>query len=525
MKPRVKVYNGDKIDLTALQEAQTERSEVAHLLQHFSNHPSRGLTPTKLAAILNDAELGNIVAQCELAEDMEEKDAHIFSELQKRKRAMLSVDWTIEPPKDASKAEKRDAEMITEWLEDGDFLDDLILDMGDAITKGFSATEMKWQYEQKLWTPELEWRDPAWFKTHTLYRNELRLRDHTPEGAALEPLNWIVHRHQAKSGYVARTGLVRVLAWPFLFKNYSVRDLAEFLEIYGLPLRLGKYPTGATRDEKSTLLRAVMSIGHNAGGIIPKGMEIEFKDAAKGSSDPYKTMITWAEQSQSKAILGGTLTSQADGKTSTNALGNVHNEVRQELRDSDVKQIGRTLTSQLIMPFYMLNGTSCTSEHRRLRFKFDTKDAEDLKSFSESVPKLVGMGMRISKQWAHEKTNIPEAKDDDDLLVVSNNKSLVPPAESEPKAANRRIVSLRRESDIDDDATDDFIEQLQKRMAPMLENMTEEVRQLVEQAESLEELQDALAELDIDSEQMGNLIAQSMLAAELAGRSDVEDGE
>ena len=35
MKPRVKVYNGDKIDLTALQEAQTERSEVAHLLQHF----------------------------------------------------------------------------------------------------------------------------------------------------------------------------------------------------------------------------------------------------------------------------------------------------------------------------------------------------------------------------------------------------------------------------------------------------------------------------------------------------------
>ena len=173
----------------------------------------------------------------------------------------------------------------------------------------------------------------------------------------------------------------------------------------------------------------------------------------------------------------------------------------------------------------MLNGTSFTSEHRRLRFKFDTKDAEGLKSFSESVPKLVGMGMRISKQWAHEKTNIPEAKDDDDLLVVSNSKSLVPPAEPEPKAANRRIVSLRRESDIDDDATDDFISQLQQRMAPMLENMTDEVRQLVEQAESLEELQDALAELDIDSEQMGNLIAQSMLAAELAGRSDVEDGE
>lgn len=522
MKPRVKIYNGDKIDLTALQEAQTERSEVAHLLQHYSNHPSRGLTPTRLASILNDAEQGNLIAQSELAEDMEEKDAHIFSELQKRKRAMLGVDWTIEPPKDASKAEKRDAEMITEWLEDGDFLDDLILDMGDALTKGFSATEITWNYEQKVWMPNLEWRDPAWFKTHSRFRNQLRLRDNTPEGQALEPLNWIVHRHQAKSGYLARTGLVRVLAWPFLFKNYSVRDLAEFLEIYGLPLRLGKYPTGATRDEKSTLLRAVMSIGHNAGGIIPKGMDIEFKDAANGSSDPYKTMITWAEQSQSKAILGGTLTSQADGQSSTNALGNVHNEVRQELRDSDVKQIGRTLTAQLVMPFYMLNGASFTSEQRRMRFKFDTKDAEDLKDFSESMPKLVGMGMRISKQWAHEKTNIPIAKDDDDILVDPNAQRVLSPL---PPAANRRIVSLRRETDVGDDATEGFMNQLNERMRPLLESATDEIRQLVEQAESLEELQDALAELDLPADEMAQLFAQALLASQLAGNSDVEDGE
>ncbi|MCY9814236.1 phage portal protein family protein [Aeromonas caviae] len=40
--------------------------------------------------------------------------------------------------------------------------------------------------------------------------------------------------------------------------------------------------------------------------------------------------MEWCEHSMSKAILGGTLTSQADGKSSTNALGNVHNEVREE---------------------------------------------------------------------------------------------------------------------------------------------------------------------------------------------------
>ncbi len=61
----------------------------------------------------------------------------------------------------------------------------------------------------------------------------------------LRPFGWISHTGKAKSGYLSRTGLIRVLAWPYLFKNYSVRDLAEFLEIYGLPLRVGKYPDGA----------------------------------------------------------------------------------------------------------------------------------------------------------------------------------------------------------------------------------------------------------------------------------------
>lgn len=91
----------------------------------------------------------------------------------------------------------------------------------------------------------------------------------------------------------------------------------------------------------------MLSIGHNAGGIIPRGMEIEFQNAASGQADPFVVMMDWCERSMSKAILGGTLTSQADGKSSTNALGNVHNEVRMEVRDSDVRQLAATLTQRI----------------------------------------------------------------------------------------------------------------------------------------------------------------------------------
>ena len=123
------------------------------------------------------------------------------------------------------------------------------------------------------------------------------------------------------------------------------------------------------------------------------------------------------EKTISKAILGGTLTSQADGKSSTNALGNVHNEVRQELRDSDLKQIANTLTRDLVFPLYYLNGKSYQTPQRSPRFEFDITEAEDLKAFSDSLPALIDIGFKVPARWAHEKLQIPEPQKDEAVLA------------------------------------------------------------------------------------------------------------
>ncbi|MCS8315732.1 DUF935 domain-containing protein, partial [Pseudomonas aeruginosa] len=69
-----------------LKEAQT--AHLTSLHQEVAGHPSRGLTPSKLASLLDSAEQGDIVAQYELFEDMEEKDGHIHAEMSKRRRAV-----------------------------------------------------------------------------------------------------------------------------------------------------------------------------------------------------------------------------------------------------------------------------------------------------------------------------------------------------------------------------------------------------------------------------------------------------
>jgi phage gp29-like protein len=306
---------------------------------------------------------------------------------------------------------------------------------------------------------------------------------------------------------------VRVLAWPFLFKNYSIRDLAEFLEIYGLPMRLGKYPEGASDKEKSTLLRAVMSIGHNAGGVIPKGMDIEFEKAAEGGADPFMAMINWCEKSQSKAILGGTLTSQADGKSSTNALGNVHNEVRQEIRDADLKALAATLTRDLVYPLYALNGKSYSNQHRIPRFEFDLTEPENLTTFVEPLEKLTGLGVSIPVSWVYDKTKIPQPKEGEAILQQAS------PVAVAPLAALKSKVETKNE-DTENELlalTDNLAEQAESESNGFLTQL----KQIVDSADSFEQMQSQLLALSLADQGLAEIMGQALTVASIAGRYDL----
>lgn len=511
-----------------LTSKQTEDNPaVAQMRREFAEHPSSGLSPAKLAGILRDAEQGNLMGQCYLAEDIEEKDAHVHAELFKRKMAMTNVPFNIEPPRNASDQERKDAVEIEQMLKDTDCFSSVIFDMSDAILKGFSNVEFEWQRYGNWRVPAMfEHRPASWFQLDQFDQNKILLRNNNSLGEELRPMNWLQHRHAAKSGYPARAGLVRQLAWPFIFKNYSVRDLAEFLEIYGIPIRIGKYPSGATNGEKMKLLQAVINIGHNAGGVIPKGMEIDFHDAAKGGgSDPFMTMISWCERSQSKALVGQTLTAE-QGNSGSQALGNVHNEVRQEIRDHDVKQIENTLNRDLVMPMYMLNGKSYTGDPRRKpRIIFDIEEPEDLKVYSDSIPKLVNVGFKIPARYLHEKLRIPEPEGDEPILGTIAKVEPVP--HNKTASANLKLAAAALKSQVPaQDAADQFASQGKAKNHQVIASMLKPIEQMIAEASSLEQLLDDLLSLEneLDTNEFEALIGEVMVAAELAGRFDVNEG-
>lgn len=508
--------DGEPISTADLQNPQT--SQIAQLRNEFAEHPSRGLTPSKLASILDAAENNDIVAQCDLWEDMEEKDAHIASEMGKRRRALLTLDWDVVPPTSPYAAEKKTAEQIKELLGEIPNFEDVLYEATDAIGKGYVCLEVEWHRLDNWWLPKsITHRPQRWFQLHRGYRQELRLRDNSADGALLQPFGWIVHTAKAKSGYLERSSLFRVLAWPYLFKNYSVADLAEFLEIYGIPLRVGKYPPGASNAEKATLLKALVSLGHNAAGIMPTGMEIDFQDAASGDPDAFQLMIDWCEKSQSKAILGGTLTSQADGKSSTNALGNVHNEVRKDLRDSDARQLAATLSRDLVYPIAVLNGLA-TNLRRAPKLRFATEEPEDLQAFSQALPRLVEIGVKIPRKWAQEKLGIPEPEGDNADVLKPAPKQQAPAAEGD-----QVIASASAQMDADRDAPSLMADRLDRALQPAVTAWIDQLRALVEKASTLEEIRDGIVALapTMTLDEYTKAMRQALAAAAMAGRFEI----
>ncbi|KGT95308.1 hypothetical protein NG99_04635 [Erwinia typographi] len=516
--------HGNPFETRALKRRQSDDNLL--LRQQWPEHPSVGINVNRLYGILQAAEQGDLTAQADFFCDMEERDGHLFAEMSKRRRALLTLPWKIVPPRNASATEQALAVKVSEWFQDLPDFEALLFDLTDAIGHGFSPVEIDWSRQGKLWFPlRFHKRPQRWFRTPSFAGDDIRLTDGTADGAALWPTGWVLHRHKAKCGGFPEAGLFRVLAWTYLFKNLSARDLAEFLEVYGLPMRVGKYPSGTTDDEKMELMRAVMTLGREAAGIMPQGMEINFEDAAAGQADPFKFMIDWCERTQSKVILGATLTSQTESN-GNRSLGDVHNEVRHELLASDARQLATTLTRELLWPLLALNGHADTDPRRMCRFEFDASEPEDLKTLADAIGASVNAGIAVGQEWAHQRTGIPVPAAGETLLVPPGNKRDTPAALSLLSDARAMLpftqqAALSVQEDNSAQATLDAVPQA-------LAGVTEEAMRALltplvaalsdgQPPEALHALIDA-AYPQLADEEMRQLIENALFVADLWGR-------
>lgn len=470
------------------------------------------LDPSRLASAFASADQGFITEQATLFELVEEQDPHIFAELAKRRRAVTGLGWQLHPPEDASQAEIDRTEELADMLRNIPRFEDAQYDLTDAIGKGFAALEIEWKTGSS-WLPQaLHWVPQRMFQVDRGTGAIQFLKMGLPE--ALREWGWVVHEHRAKSGYIEQAALFRVLAWTYAYKAYNVRDMQRFLEVYGLPLRLGKYPAGIAPKQRDELLKAVRNIGNDGAGVVPSTMSIDFIQATKtGTVDDFLNAVGYWERKQSMAILGGTLTSQADGKTSTNALGAIHDKVRREIMLHDVRQIEPTMNGQVVRPVALINGMFPAD--RLPTFGYQTEETVDQAKMVDVLVKAADVGMEIDVEWAHQTMQIPRAAKGAKLLVASGK-----PTTSPADAALVRLAALAKAGD--QDITGPYAAQLAVLCAPHEQALIQQIAAIVAEAGDFDEALAGIEALKANNPKWAEAMALGMAAANLAGRSEIE---
>jgi phage gp29-like protein len=484
------------------------------------------ITPMRLAGLLRSVVDGNNPQDyMTLAEEIEERDLHYASVLRTRKLAVAAQPPSVEAASDDA-ADQKMADEVRKLM-DSDQIPELFFDLLDGLGKGMGVCQILWDTSRTPWVPkDYKWVDPRYLRPDAETLSEILLiSDDAPQGKPLEPYKFIVHLPRTKSGSIWRNGLTRLCAVMYMLKSFTIRDWWAFAEVFGIPIRVGKYGPNATVDQIATLKNAIATIASDSGAIIPDSMMVELVETAKGNGGDtlFESMVRWCNEEISKATLGQTMTTE---NGSSRAQATVHNEVRLDIAKWDARQLESTINEYLVKPFIILNwGVQQTYPRVCIR----VPEPEDLKVTVESLMPLIDRGMRISESEMRDKFGFADPKTDEAVLKPL---TVMEAAAVQPLALNRKSEQRQQPQRL-------AINRIQQPNEQAIEQLTEEamsdwvevggddfmnpIIELAAKATTFDEFSDGLLKLqeNLTAEQFTPQLADYLFR--MRGMGDVQD--
>jgi hypothetical protein len=149
-------------------------------------------------------------------------------------------------------------------------------------------------------------------------------------------------------------GLLYNITPYVLFKKGDIGDWATYCEVFGAPLRVGKYDPAIPGNE-AAVSNGLKGMGSMAWAALPIGSEFEFVEASKGTgNNVYESFANFCDDQIAIGLVGQTMTSK-DG--SSQAQASVHMEVLEDIHMADRRFVEKTLNEDLI-PILIAQGFS-----------------------------------------------------------------------------------------------------------------------------------------------------------------------
>ena len=534
---------GDPISRATIAAMRADIAPIGgqHGRPPFAGHMAWGIDPGRLATIVKAADAGSSLKWFILAEEIEELFTHYASVLAKRRRQVAQLPITVTAATGETDAERaafeEHAELIRCWLDTG-VLQGALFDILDAIGKGFSAHSILWeQTPDHVWPCALLYKPQRFFEFSYIDATTLWLRTeagyHEPP-----PHQMLIHRHPSKSGNLVRSGLTRMVVFLWCYATYTLKDWALFAQVYGLPIRVGKYGAGASDTDKRTLLRAVASIAGDVAAMIPESMQIEFVEAtdrAAGAS-LYEKRMDWLNREISKLGLGGTAGTEA--LHGGHAVGQEHRQAEQDVERFDAGLINRTINAQIVRTIVAL---TCGPQRGYPQISIGRPDEVPLEKITEAIRFLAPFGLKVKASQILEKLQLDPPEDGDDVIGIQAAPS-GQPTDSQADATDdadaeateedddaeatdaatgflRRVVTLT--ATLPEREMDALIARLARDAAGAMHGLTEPVRAAFAAADSMHDLARRLHRLKLPAKALAEAMSRGMALAHLVGQATV----
>lgn len=376
-----------------------------------------GLTPSAVSARLADADLGRMAPLVDLWNGLRQKDGHLQGICETRETAVQRLDWELELPKKPTKREKKAAQFVDDAIRR--CIAPLIAHCSSAPFPGYAVTETAWRRSSGYLVPD--YFSPIAPRRFIYKGSRLLWQDNAglTEGVDIQaeyPGQFIVSQPRVNGDVPCREGLMRVLVWAALFRNWTLTDWLRLGEIAWRPWRIGKYDRQqfALQEDVDGLVAVLDAMSTSGVAVVPNTVDLDVKfPEGGGGKSPHAEMFGTLGREMSKCVLGQTETTESSS-SSGYAQSKTHNEVKKDKTESDARFISTDITRDLITWLVVLNfGTGV----RVPRLRFITEDAIDLLAFGSGVEKLAAKsGLRIPAKWARDKAGIPHPVEGEEVI-------------------------------------------------------------------------------------------------------------
>ena len=236
--------------------------------------------------------------------------------------------------------------------------------------------------------------------------------------AALEdfpPHRFLVAVNGGHSGHPAQAAPLRVLTGYWLAAVYGLKWFMQFAQLFGIPFRWATYPEGDAKA-KAELAAMMSNLGSQGWAAFKQGVEMNFLESGKGGGNLAQAeLLKLADEQCDVFILGQTLTS-SQGEHGSQALGNVHMEVRREVVEGVCDFVGEILSHQFIPAIVAANYGESRTDLPGLWAKWpEPKDERGMAERDRALGLLDGT-MPVDRAWLYERHAVPVPGDGVELF-------------------------------------------------------------------------------------------------------------